>query len=105
MTGATASASSGGSVAKQEAGDAASRPQQTAIAALALLLTALGVWTLHRYLPALIWATVFARIVHHPGSHIPERSYLRSSLAEMADQIETEMKAAVIDALRSQMGS
>jgi predicted PurR-regulated permease PerM len=60
MTGATASASSGGSVAKQEAGDAASRPQQTAIAALALLLTALGVWTLHRYLPALIWAAILA---------------------------------------------
>jgi len=47
---------------------------------------------------------VFARIVHHPGSHIPERSYLRSSLAEMADQIETEMKAAVLDAAREQMG-
>jgi phage gpG-like protein len=48
---------------------------------------------------------VFARLVHHPGSRIPERSYLRSSLAEMADQIETEMKAAVIDAMQRQMGS
>lgn len=47
---------------------------------------------------------VFARIVHHPGSHIPERSYLRSSLAEMADQIETEMKAAVLDAAQQQIG-
>jgi predicted PurR-regulated permease PerM len=40
--------------------DAASRPQQVAKAALALLLTALGVWTLHRYLPALIWAAILA---------------------------------------------
>jgi phage gpG-like protein len=48
---------------------------------------------------------VFARLVHHPGSRIPERSYLRSSLAEMADQIESGMKAAVIDAIRQQTGS
>jgi phage gpG-like protein len=48
---------------------------------------------------------VFAHIVHHPGSHIPERSYLRASLAEMAGQIEAEMKAAAIDAVREQMGS
>jgi phage gpG-like protein len=47
---------------------------------------------------------VFARIVHHPGSHIPERSYLRSSLAEMAAQIESEMKAAVVEAAQQQMG-
>lgn len=32
-------------------------------------------------------ATVFAKQVHHPGSTIPERSYLRASLAEMADEI------------------
>ncbi|HLY78343.1 MAG TPA: hypothetical protein VKQ70_03145 [Caulobacteraceae bacterium] len=47
---------------------------------------------------------VFARVVHHPGSRIPERSYLRASLAEMAAQIEAEMKAAVIDAAQQQMG-
>jgi predicted PurR-regulated permease PerM len=40
--------------------DGASRPQQVAKAALVLLLTALGVWTLHRYLPALIWASILA---------------------------------------------
>jgi predicted PurR-regulated permease PerM len=40
--------------------DGASRPQQGAKAALALLLTALGLWTLHRYLPALIWAAILA---------------------------------------------
>jgi phage gpG-like protein len=48
---------------------------------------------------------VFAKLVHHPGSHIPARSYLRSSLDEMADQIDSEMKSAVIDALQQQMGS
>ena len=43
-----------------EDAQAASRPQQTAKAALALLLTGLGLWTLHRYLPALIWAAILA---------------------------------------------
>lgn len=38
----------------------ASRPQQASMVALALLLTALGVWTLHRYVPALIWAAILA---------------------------------------------
>lgn len=37
-----------------------SRPQQAAKAILALLLTLLGVWTLHRYMPALIWAGILA---------------------------------------------
>ena len=40
--------------------DGATRPQQAARAALALLLTGLGLWTLHRYLPALIWAAILA---------------------------------------------
>ena len=48
---------------------------------------------------------VFARVVHHPGSHIPERSYLRSSLAEMASQIETGMTAAVVEAALQQVGA
>jgi phage gpG-like protein len=48
---------------------------------------------------------VFAKVVHHPGSHIPERSYLRSSLAEMAVEIDAGMKAAVIDAVRAQTGA
>lgn len=39
-------------------GDGASQQQQGAKAALALLLTGLGLWTLHRYLPALIWAGI-----------------------------------------------
>jgi predicted PurR-regulated permease PerM len=41
-------------------GDHASQPQQGAKAALALLLAGLGLWTLHRYLPALIWASILA---------------------------------------------
>lgn len=40
--------------------DGASRPQQGAKAALALLLTAFGLWTLHRYVPALVWAGILA---------------------------------------------
>jgi phage gpG-like protein len=43
---------------------------------------------------------VFAKVVHHPGSRLPERSYLRASLAEMASRIDAEMKAAVLDAAR-----
>ena len=46
---------------------------------------------------------VFARHVHHPGSHIPERSYLRSSLAELAPGIAAEMKAAVLAAMQQQV--
>jgi predicted PurR-regulated permease PerM len=42
------------------AADGASRPQQGAKAVLALLLTVAGVWTLHRYLPALLWAAILA---------------------------------------------
>ncbi len=42
------------------AADGASRPQQAAKAVLALLLTLLGLWTLHRYVPALIWAAILA---------------------------------------------
>jgi len=36
----------------------------------------------------------FARSVQHPGSQIPERSYLRSSLSEMDDQIVDEFSDA-----------
>lgn len=39
----------------------------------------------------------FARSVQHPGSQIPERSYLRSSLAEMSDQILVEFSQAADD--------
>jgi phage gpG-like protein len=36
----------------------------------------------------------FARRVEHPGSLIPERSYLRSSLAEASDEIVAALAAA-----------
>jgi phage gpG-like protein len=42
---------------------------------------------------------VFARSVHHPGSTIPSRSYLGSSLAEMRDEIESGFKQAVLESL------
>jgi phage gpG-like protein len=42
---------------------------------------------------------IFAKSVHHPGSTIPARSYLRSSLADMRDDIESGFKQAVLEAL------
>jgi phage gpG-like protein len=44
--------------------------------------------------------TRFARRVHHPGSNIPERSFLRSTLAEFTAEIETQLGAAANDAWR-----
>jgi phage gpG-like protein len=43
---------------------------------------------------------VFAKIVHHPGSKIPERSYLRSALSDMKQQIVTELEQATREAVR-----
>ncbi len=40
--------------------DGSSRPQIAARVVLASLLAGLGLWTLHRYLPALIWASILA---------------------------------------------
>jgi predicted PurR-regulated permease PerM len=40
--------------------DGATKAQQTAKFVLALLLAAVGLWTLHRYLPALVWACILA---------------------------------------------
>ena len=45
-------------------------------------------------------APVFAKVVHHPGSQIPARSYLRSALVDMGDQIIAEFTAATLDALQ-----
>ncbi|MFZ0495291.1 MAG: hypothetical protein WBE80_07345 [Methylocella sp.] len=42
---------------------------------------------------------VFAKSVHHPGSTIPARSYLGSSLAELGDDIESGFKQAILEAL------
>ena len=43
---------------------------------------------------------VFAKIVHHPGSNIPERSYMRSSLKDMRTQIREEIEQVVREAVR-----
>lgn len=42
---------------------------------------------------------VFAKRVNHPGSTIPERSYLRSSLADMKQEIEDGLRDAVKQAV------
>jgi len=41
----------------------------------------------------------FARKVEHPGSVIPERSYLRSTLEEMGDEIAAALAGAASEAL------
>lgn len=46
---------------------------------------------------------VFAKKVNHPGSKMPERSFLRSSLRDMSSEISKEMKAAVIGAIQKQV--
>ncbi|WOJ88052.1 hypothetical protein RZS28_09295 [Methylocapsa polymorpha] len=43
---------------------------------------------------------VFARSVRHPGSTIPARSYLVSTLSEMCGEIESAWKQAVLESLR-----
>lgn len=42
----------------------------------------------------------FFRKVNHPGSTIPERSFLRSSLADMKDEIVDGLKEAVAEGTR-----
>lgn len=46
--------------------------------------------------------TVFANVVHHPGSKMPERSFLRSSLKDMAEKITEDLKTAVVEGLNKQ---
>ena len=43
---------------------------------------------------------VFAKRVNHPGSKVPERSYLRSSLTEMRDEIVEGLRQTVADSIR-----
>lgn len=47
---------------------------------------------------------VFAKEVHHPGSLMPERSFMRSGLADMAAEINSGMKEAVISGLLRTQG-
>ncbi len=44
---------------------------------------------------------VFARSVRHPGSKIPERSYMRSSLGDMQLEIVRDIRLAVIRSLKA----
>ena len=43
---------------------------------------------------------VFASIVHHPGSVMPERSFMRSGLADMREEIIEGLRQAALDAMR-----
>ena len=42
----------------------------------------------------------FARVVRHPGSKIPERSFLRSALAALPPEIRAGIEAALKEAIR-----
>jgi phage gpG-like protein len=41
---------------------------------------------------------IFAKSVRHPGSLIPERSYLRSALSDMEDEITIGLGEAIVEA-------
>lgn len=43
---------------------------------------------------------VFARHVMFPGAHLPERSFLRSALADLAPEIGAEIAAAVAETVQ-----
>jgi phage gpG-like protein len=43
---------------------------------------------------------MFAARVNHPGSVIPERSYLRSSMREMREEITVGLKEAIVEGAR-----
>ena len=42
---------------------------------------------------------VFAKNVSHPGSTLPARSYLRSSLNDIRNELRPTLKQAIVDAL------
>lgn len=46
-------------------------------------------------------AKVFFRKVNHPGSTMPERSYMRSGLRDMSVEISTGIKMAVLQGLEA----
>lgn len=39
----------------------------------------------------------FAKVVHHPGSVMPERSFMRSGLRDMASEISRELKMTALE--------
>lgn len=46
---------------------------------------------------------VFTKRVNHPGSKMPERSFMRSSLTDMSTEISEGMKEAVVMAVQRQI--
>lgn len=46
---------------------------------------------------------VFAKKVNHPGSKMPQRSFLRSSLKDMSVEISTEMKKSVVQTVQKEI--
>lgn len=44
---------------------------------------------------------VFYKRVHHPGSRMPERSYMRSALEDMQEEIVAELTKTYEEALRN----
>jgi phage gpG-like protein len=46
---------------------------------------------------------VFAKIVHHPGSKIPERSFMRSGLFDMSGEIVEEIRRAALAGAKEAM--
>ncbi len=47
--------------------------------------------------------TIFAKKVNHPGSKMPERSYMRSSLHDMSTEISLGMKEAIVRAIQKEV--
>lgn len=47
---------------------------------------------------ALYFNGIFAKVAHHPGSKIPERSYMRSALADKTAEIQERISTAVQEA-------
>lgn len=48
---------------------------------------------------------IFASEVHHPGSKMPVRSFMRTGLADKAGIIERELKRTVVGALQKTKGA
>lgn len=48
--------------------------------------------------------TIFAKKVNHPGSKMPERSFLRSTLTDMSAEISLGMKESVVQAIQKELG-
>lgn len=47
---------------------------------------------------------VFAKVVHHPGSNIPERSFMRSGLFDMSEEIVAGIREAAVKGAQQAMG-